>query len=124
MATADIASPFDILADKAIDATGFYDQFVTASSISVPSFTTAGGKDGQISTSSASTILKHNAFILDSDAFANLQAYLVAGMRLPEDKAAFELRYPRNLLEPYTKNESSEFYNVSWSLAHETSLPR
>jgi hypothetical protein len=109
MATADVASPVDILADRAVGALDFHAKFLTETAVPAPS-AKAGSNDAGAATETDPNARDY-VFPLKSEAFTNLQAYLVAGMKLPENQAAFELDYPRSLLEDYTKKESDKFYD-------------
>jgi hypothetical protein len=104
MATAAAIHPVDRLADTAVSSLGSGDSFVTKTSIPIPS-----GK--QAAAAAPAGTATDYVFPLESQPFSDLNAYLVSGIKLPKDNAAFELDYPRALLEPYTNKESETFYS-------------
>ena len=98
-AAAAVAHPVQRVVDSALASLNCTDSFREKISVQIPN-------------AKAKPKATDYIFPLQSKAFMNLNVYLVLGIKLPEDAAAFELDYPRTVLEPWTTKKSGTFYNV------------
>jgi len=102
MATADVLLP-----NLAADALGQSDVFT----YQVPIQVNAVVPDA--STSAPSTVDKEY-FLLNTQAFIDLQLYLKAALRLPGTKERFDLEFPRKMFENYKDTKTPVLYDVSF----------
>jgi hypothetical protein len=105
MGAAEVAQPDLVLAESAARVFDIGGAFIKSTDIQNPISNAPAG--------ATSSPAKDFRFPLSGQAFVDLQTYLLSGLYLPESKDKFQLEYPRELLEPFTKKDSPTLYDVS-----------
>jgi len=101
-AASEVLHPVDALADQAGSVLKQGSDFFSSRPI-----TTSDVNTTTTTTASATAY----SFPLDSIHFANLQRYLLSGIKLPSNENEFKLEYPPDLLKQYTNKHSPELYD-------------
>lgn len=102
MATAEILLP-----TLAADALGQSDVFTYQVPIQVNAVVPDAG-------TSAPSAVNKEYFLLNTQAFIDLQLYLKAALRLPGTKERFDLEFPRKMFENYKDTKTPVLYDVSF----------
>jgi len=119
-AAAEVLHPVDILADNLVDILDKGDQFFASYSLTDSDALAAITPSAQASfpspsvqapTPASAPGAKSHTFPLESEAFVNLQRYLLSAIKLPGSDAEFELEYPPTMLKQYTEKESPGLYD-------------
>lgn len=61
----------------------------------------------------APAMVNKEYFVLNTQAFIDLQLYLKAALRLPGTKTRFDLEFPRKMFENYRDSKTPVLYDVS-----------
>jgi hypothetical protein len=62
----------------------------------------------------APVMVNKEYFVLNTQAFINLQLYLKAALHLPGTKGRFDLEFPRKMFENYQDSKTPVLYEVSF----------